>query len=211
MLMVHDQSTLTDRTDMTQLCVGDIVRWHSSGAMAQGPAEHYGVVLRISGNLCTVTPISTDNVGLSPGEGLVDLRSTNPLPQHDSVAMTTSLDRITTISCADASRMGAIDNESLDKLLRAAAKLFAGVYSESVYERKRDFVPGNTTIPATGKVIGKPEILNMVDASMDGCSRPGALTPTSSRAPEVPRCGPRPTAIPLLRRLVAFATRLPQS
>ena len=168
MLMVHDQSTRTDRTKMTQLCVGDIVRLHSSSAMAQGPAEHYGVILRVSGDLCTVTPISTDNVSLSPSEGLIDLRSTNPLPQHDSVALTTSLDRITTISCADVSPMGAIDNESLDKLLRAAAKLFAGVYSESIYERKRDFVPGNTTIPATGKVIGKPEILNMVDASMDG-------------------------------------------
>ena len=168
MLMLHEQSTPTGRTDMSQLCVGDIVRLHSSGAIAQGPAEQYGVILRISGDLCTVAPISNDSVRFSPGEGLIDLRSTDALPQDDSVSMTASLDRITATSCADVSRTGTIDIESLDKLLRAVTKLFAGVYSESIYERKINFGPGNTTIPASGKVIGKPEILNMVDASMDG-------------------------------------------
>jgi CDP-4-dehydro-6-deoxyglucose reductase, E1 len=167
-----DVSSPTDlqmnRANVNQLCVGDIVRLQSPNATAREPAEHYGVVLRVSGDRCTVTPVSTGSVSLSPSDGLISLRSTSSLPEHESVSMTVSLDHITATSCKDLSCTGTIDLESLDKLLRAVTKLFAGVYSESIYERKRDFGPGDTTIPATGKVIGKPEILNMLDASMDG-------------------------------------------
>ena len=34
--------------------------------------------------------------------------------------------------------------------------------------KKRKFVPGKTTIPPTGKVIGDLELQNMVEASLDG-------------------------------------------
>ena len=34
--------------------------------------------------------------------------------------------------------------------------------------KKRKFIPGKTTIPSTGKVIGDLELQNMVEASLDG-------------------------------------------
>ena len=34
--------------------------------------------------------------------------------------------------------------------------------------KKEKFIPGKTTIPPTGKVIGRLELQNMVEASLDG-------------------------------------------
>ena len=31
-----------------------------------------------------------------------------------------------------------------------------------------DFLPGSTVIPASGKVLGEKELMNLVDASLDG-------------------------------------------
>ena len=36
------------------------------------------------------------------------------------------------------------------------------------YEKKKPFVSGETPIPASGKMIGQPELINMVDAVLDG-------------------------------------------
>ena len=40
-------------------------------------------------------------------------------------------------------------------------------YSDLEYGKKK-FIPGKTTIPPTGKVIGNLELQNMVEASLDG-------------------------------------------
>jgi CDP-6-deoxy-D-xylo-4-hexulose-3-dehydrase len=41
-------------------------------------------------------------------------------------------------------------------------------YSAMTHDRPRAFVPGETTVPASGKVIGAPELQRMVEASLDG-------------------------------------------
>ena len=40
-------------------------------------------------------------------------------------------------------------------------------YSDLEFGKKK-FIPGKTTIPPTGKVIGNLELQNMVEASLDG-------------------------------------------
>jgi len=53
--------------------------------------------------------------------------------------------------------------ETLRKKIAALVDEFAALaYAE------KPFVPGQTTIPPSGKVLGAPELRNMVDASLDG-------------------------------------------
>tara|TARA_B100000700_G_scaffold300588_1_gene368921 strand:- start:2 stop:1318 length:1317 start_codon:yes stop_codon:yes gene_type:complete len=52
------------------------------------------------------------------------------------------------------------------KIKKNIAKLVKK-YSDLEF-KKRKFIPGKTTIPPTGKVIGNPELQNMVEASLDG-------------------------------------------
>jgi CDP-6-deoxy-D-xylo-4-hexulose-3-dehydrase len=62
---------------------------------------------------------------------------------------------------------GKVDAEAVDRLLRAVTKLFASSHSDEMMERRPPFVPGQTPIPASGKVVGTSEVTNMIDASMD--------------------------------------------
>ena len=52
------------------------------------------------------------------------------------------------------------------KIKKNIAKLVKK-YSDLEF-KKRKFITGKTTIPPTGKVIGNPELQNMVEASLDG-------------------------------------------
>ena len=52
------------------------------------------------------------------------------------------------------------------KIKKNIAKLVKK-YSDLEF-KKRKFIPGKTTIPPTGKVIGDLELQNMVEASLDG-------------------------------------------
>ena len=53
------------------------------------------------------------------------------------------------------------------KKLRSKISNLVKKYSDLEF-RKRKFIPGKTTIPPTGKVIGNIELQNMVQASLDG-------------------------------------------
>ena len=53
------------------------------------------------------------------------------------------------------------------KKLRSEISNLVKKYSNLKFE-KRKFIPGKTTIPPTGKVIGHSELQNMVEASLDG-------------------------------------------
>jgi CDP-4-dehydro-6-deoxyglucose reductase, E1 len=146
---------------------GDIVRVDSDGA-ATVSGEQYvqGVVLRTAGKFCTIAQIVSPTEQASP-QALVELKATD-LSTTLVSQVTASLDRIVTVSSARVSRCATVDTQSLDLLLRAAVRVFAGAHSEWAHERRNAFEPGRTAIPASGKVIGRPEILNMVDASLDG-------------------------------------------
>ena len=52
--------------------------------------------------------------------------------------------------------------------LRAEILDLVARYSAMTHDRPRAFVPGETTVPASGKVIGAPELQRMVEASLDG-------------------------------------------
>tara|TARA_Y100000590_G_scaffold458840_1_gene614459 strand:+ start:1101 stop:2414 length:1314 start_codon:yes stop_codon:yes gene_type:complete len=58
-------------------------------------------------------------------------------------------------------------NFNQNKKLRKKISGLVKKYSKIQF-KKREFIPGKTTIPPTGKVIGNPEIQNMVEASLDG-------------------------------------------
>jgi CDP-6-deoxy-D-xylo-4-hexulose-3-dehydrase len=51
----------------------------------------------------------------------------------------------------------------LEKILRKAVKIIAGFYYDFIYGKKKEL----KYIPASGKVLGKEELNNMIDASLD--------------------------------------------
>ena len=53
------------------------------------------------------------------------------------------------------------------KKLRNKISTLVKKYSDLEF-KKRKFIPGKSTIPPTGKVIGDLELQNMVEASLDG-------------------------------------------
>ena len=58
---------------------------------------------------------------------------------------------------------------SLDQKKKLRKKISSLIKKYSNLEfKKRKFIPGKTTIPPTGKVIGDLELQNMVEASLDG-------------------------------------------
>jgi CDP-6-deoxy-D-xylo-4-hexulose-3-dehydrase len=52
--------------------------------------------------------------------------------------------------------------------LRAEALAAAERYARAAFEQPVEFVPGETTVPVSGKVIGAPELAALVDAALDG-------------------------------------------
>lgn len=65
-----------------------------------------------------------------------------------------------------AAKVGAVQRHVLEEILRNIAAFQVDNFDRGVREPK-PFVPGKTPVPVSGKVIGAPEIRNMVDASLD--------------------------------------------
>ena len=128
----------------------------------------YAIVLHSSGDSCSVVPM----VPAQSGSGLplhsVMVRLTENAVSEMNVSMAAVVDRINTFSARDVLRVGSLERASLDNVLRATVRLFARIHSENFLEHRAPFRPGQTPIPPSGKVVGAPEVLNMVDASMDG-------------------------------------------
>jgi len=57
--------------------------------------------------------------------------------------------------------------QKVNKLRNEIIKL-SGEYAKEVFEKKTDFIPGETHVPVSGKLIGNEEIKNAVDACLDG-------------------------------------------
>ena len=54
------------------------------------------------------------------------------------------------------------------EILRRQILDLTGKYAEAVFEQKQEFIPGETHIPVSGKLIGREEIQFAVDACLDG-------------------------------------------
>ena len=52
--------------------------------------------------------------------------------------------------------------------LRDQIRQLVAQYAALTHDAPQPFVPGETVLPPSGKVIGRPELQNMVDASLDG-------------------------------------------
>jgi CDP-6-deoxy-D-xylo-4-hexulose-3-dehydrase len=117
------------------------------------------------GDRCVVVPLETSTTTRMMGTITVDVIHQNVPDLVGSIRA--AVDRLTTVPTRGLAVAGKIEIESLDRMFRAFAKMFAGAHSEAMHECARVFVPGHTPIPASGKVVGTAEIMNMIDASMD--------------------------------------------
>ena len=61
-----------------------------------------------------------------------------------------------------------IETSKKQEKLRLQILDLAGEYAQDVFEQKQEFIPGETHIPVSGKLIGKNEIQYAVDACLDG-------------------------------------------
>ena len=59
-----------------------------------------------------------------------------------------------------------MDNENIENSLRLKISNLVKEFSNEKF-KKQDFVPGETIIPPSGKLLGNEEIQNMVSASLD--------------------------------------------
>jgi CDP-6-deoxy-D-xylo-4-hexulose-3-dehydrase len=75
-------------------------------------------------------------------------------------------DKIITVSSDNSRLIAKLNTQTTDKILRKIAALTVDSYSQSC-RTTADFNAGTTPIPPSGKVIGSPEIQNMVDAALD--------------------------------------------
>jgi len=147
--------------------VGDVVRTRAaSGEAGRDEWLPYGVVLRCINDRCIVACLVAASANTDSRDVIrVGLQEHRAHELGSSVRV--GLQQIASLPATRADVVGKVDTEGLDRLLRAIVKIFAGVHSENVLGIPPRFVPGETMIPASGKVVGAPEVSNMIDASMD--------------------------------------------
>src|SRR4051812_30233231 len=94
-------------------------------------------------------------------------------PAARSVHATAGLARVTGGTVAVTARVGYAAMSDLGAL-RAEALAAAERYARAAFEQPVEFVPGQTVVPVSGKVIGAPELSAVVDAALDGWLTEGA-------------------------------------
>ncbi len=76
--------------------------------------------------------------------------------------------------------------------LRAEALAAVERYARAAFEEPEEFVPGETVVPVSGKVIGAPELSALADAALDGWLTEGRWADRfRARLAEVARAPPR--------------------
>src|SRR5918994_7976569 len=87
-----------------------------------------------------------------------------------------------------------IGEESREAALREDALSAVRRYAEEALAA-REFVPGETTVPVAGRVIGAPELEALVDASLDGWLTEGRFA--ARFAPAFAQAAGRDHALPV--------------
>ena len=145
--------------------VGDVIRRTApSVANVQSHAGHaYEVVLRIGRTHVVVAPLEAAGAPDGVAVALVE-------PQGILLVgpMSAALERLASVALQGLAVVGQVDRPSVDRLLRGATHLFAEAHAGVFLDAPAPFRPGETVIAASGKVIGSPEVVNMVEASLDG-------------------------------------------
>src|SRR4051812_7368278 len=88
-------------------------------------------------------------------------------PAARSVHAAAGLARVAGGTVAVTARVGYAAMSDLGAL-RAEALAAAERYARAAFERPVEFVPGETVVPVSGKVIGAPELSALVDAALEG-------------------------------------------
>ncbi|MDQ7003305.1 MAG: DegT/DnrJ/EryC1/StrS family aminotransferase, partial [Ghiorsea sp.] len=76
------------------------------------------------------------------------------------------VDKTMTIQSSQCRKVATLTKQKLDELLRKATAYLVQNFATQKYETT-PFIPGESIIPPSGKVIGTEEIQNMVEASLD--------------------------------------------
>ncbi|MDQ6998225.1 MAG: aminotransferase class I/II-fold pyridoxal phosphate-dependent enzyme, partial [Mariprofundus sp.] len=76
------------------------------------------------------------------------------------------VDKTLTIQSDQCRKVARVGKEKLDEILRKSTAYYVKNFSAQKYE-PTPFIPGESVVPPSGKVIGTPEIQNMVEASLD--------------------------------------------
>ncbi|TRW92188.1 lipopolysaccharide biosynthesis protein RfbH [Candidatus Methylobacter oryzae] len=77
------------------------------------------------------------------------------------------VDKAITVQRRICRKVASVNSKKLDEVLRAATAFNVENFAEHKY-KSSDFEPGFSVIPPSGKVLGAGELINMVDASLDG-------------------------------------------
>ncbi len=140
---------------MSVASIGDVVRTDD---------DALAVVLQVSSDVATI--IAIDRCAAYAGAWL-PLEWETPPTEGDERPAAAALEHLSTKPLAGLRPAGRIDRASIDRLLRAVSMRFVAAHAAVLHDAPPEFRPGHTVIPASGKVVGGPEVLNMVDAAMD--------------------------------------------
>ena len=136
-----------ERSAAAALSVGDVVRLvEPANGADMVDVGRYGVVLRRTGDLYAIAPIfllATE----SPASHAIEVKVVESLAAGLAVPVYAAVDRVTTLPSGGMHVTGRLDDQDLDRVLRATVKGFASAHSEALLERRPAFVPGQTVIP----------------------------------------------------------------
>lgn len=93
------------------------------------------------------------------------LRRDDIVPATDQLAA--ALPQLQAVPLQQLRPVRALDVGEAQRLLRAQAVHYAGLHARAGAERVTPFQPGKTRIQPSGKVVGAPEAVSMVDAALD--------------------------------------------
>jgi CDP-6-deoxy-D-xylo-4-hexulose-3-dehydrase len=68
-----------------------------------------------------------------------------------------------------AKKIGLLDKETLEKILRLIFKIYTGSFYESVHkpEQQKEFIPGKTKINYAGRVFDEKEMISLADSALE--------------------------------------------
>lgn len=149
----------------TERTPGDIVRMTTASGSAGGSA--YGVVIRATDDVCTIAPVRRPS---SPADSIdegIRVEVEGEIAVELGASLCAQPSRVTTVPMQHLAYAGVVEPASFERVLRATVTMFASAYAAETHDRAPLFVPGQTSIPSSGKVVGTPEVTNMVEASLD--------------------------------------------
>lgn len=77
------------------------------------------------------------------------------------------VDKVIPVQSSQCRKVAKINTSKLDEILRKATAFYVKNFATQKYQAKA-FIPGESVVPPSGKIIGETELQYMVEASLDG-------------------------------------------